>query len=59
MASRPIWRGYLRLALVSCPLGRWAARDQLGQKDKRRCSRFGLRPVLFCPSMAYPHIEGD
>ena len=26
MASRPIWRGHLRLALVSCPVGLYNAR---------------------------------
>jgi len=26
MAARPIWRGHLRLALVSCPVGLWNAK---------------------------------
>ena len=26
MASRPIWRGHLRLALVSCPVALYSAR---------------------------------
>ena len=30
MASRPIWRGHLRLALVSCPVALYAARHDRG-----------------------------
>ena len=26
MPARPIWRGHLRLALVSCPVALWNAR---------------------------------
>ncbi len=30
MAARPIWRGHLRLALVSCPVGLWNAKHERG-----------------------------
>ena len=30
MASRPIWRGHLRLALVSCPVALYSARHDRG-----------------------------
>jgi DNA end-binding protein Ku len=30
MAQRPIWRGYLRLALVSCPVALYAAKHDRG-----------------------------
>ena len=30
MAARPIWRGHLRLALVSCPVALWNARHDRG-----------------------------
>ena len=30
MAQRPIWRGHLRLALVSCPVGLYSARHDRG-----------------------------
>jgi DNA end-binding protein Ku len=30
MATRPIWRGHLRLALVSCPVALWNARHDRG-----------------------------
>jgi DNA end-binding protein Ku len=36
MAARPIWRGHLRLALVSCPVGLWNA------KHDRAAIRFNL-----------------
>lgn len=36
MAARPIWRGHLRLALVSCPVGLWNA------KHERASIRFNL-----------------
>jgi DNA end-binding protein Ku len=36
MAARPIWRGHLRLALVSCPVGLWNA------KHDRSTIRFNL-----------------
>jgi len=36
MASRPIWRGHLRLALVSCPVALWNA------KHDRAAIRFNL-----------------
>ncbi len=36
MPARPIWRGYLRLALVSCPVGLWNA------KTDRAAIRFNL-----------------
>jgi DNA end-binding protein Ku len=36
MAARPIWRGHLRLALVSCPVGLWNA------KHERATIRFNL-----------------
>ena len=28
MAARPIWRGHLRLALVSCPVALWNAKHE-------------------------------
>ena len=28
MPARPIWRGHLRLALVSCPVGLWNAKHE-------------------------------
>lgn len=28
MAQRPIWRGHLRLALVSCPVALYSARHE-------------------------------
>jgi DNA end-binding protein Ku len=36
MPARPIWRGHLRLALVSCPVGLWNA------KHERNTIRFNL-----------------
>ena len=36
MPARPIWRGHLRLALVSCPVGLWNA------KHERATIRFNL-----------------
>ena len=36
MAARPIWRGHLRLALVSCPVALWNA------KHERNTIRFNL-----------------
>ena len=30
MAKRPIWRGHLRLALVSCPVALFSARHDRG-----------------------------
>jgi DNA end-binding protein Ku len=36
MAARPIWRGHLRLGLVSCPVGLWNA------KHERNTIRFNL-----------------
>jgi DNA end-binding protein Ku len=36
MPARPIWRGHLRLALVSCPVGLWNA------KHERAAIRFNL-----------------
>jgi len=30
MAQRPIWRGHLRLALVSCPIGLYTAQRASG-----------------------------
>src|SRR5271167_3794667 len=39
MATRPIWRGYLRLALVSCPVALYNARHD----------RAGIRFNLFNP----------
>ena len=30
MAQRPIWRGHLRLALVSCPVGLYSAKHDRG-----------------------------
>ncbi len=36
MAARPIWRGHLRLALVSCPVALWNA------KHERAAIRFNL-----------------
>ena len=30
MAARPIWRGHLRLALVSCPVAFYSARHDCG-----------------------------
>src|SRR3978361_1864076 len=30
MAARPIWRGHLRLALVSCPVALYSARHERG-----------------------------
>jgi DNA end-binding protein Ku len=36
MAARPIWRGHLRLALVSCPVGLWNA------KHDRAAIRFNM-----------------
>ena len=31
MAERPIWRGHLRLALVSCPVALYSARHDRGR----------------------------
>jgi len=36
MPARPIWRGHLRLALVSCPVGLWNA------KHERSALKFNL-----------------
>ena len=36
MPARPIWRGHLRLALVSCPVGLWNA------KHERNTIRFNM-----------------
>ena len=36
MAQRPIWRGHLRLALVSCPVALFSA------KHERNAIRFNL-----------------
>ena len=36
MPARPIWRGHLRLALVSCPVALWNA------KHERSAVRFNL-----------------
>ena len=36
MPARPIWRGHLRLALVSCPVALWNA------KHERSAIRFNL-----------------
>ena len=38
MASRPIWRGHLRLALVTCPVALYTARHE------RNAIRFNLSP---------------
>ena len=49
MASRPIWRGHLRLALVTCPVALYNARHD----------RASIRFNMINPKTGKPDQDGD
>ena len=40
-AVRPYWKGYIKLALVSCPIGLWAASSSSERVAFRQTNKTG------------------